>query len=183
MSLQILALISALLCTAHVCSMPTGCRLQRRLVTRTHDLIETMAGPLPVRCLPDKAEIGLPTQALQSASSSQDVGVSKAVYKTLVGVGSLMQNDSFPQSWDLQKMHELQSLVDRQIEENKCILSLKTQGSEDDFPARDVALTKYFQQLKQLLVDKKYSECGWEVVRSELRRILQYVLEHNSKHI
>ena len=57
--------------------------------------------------------------------SVQDVGVAKAVYKTLMKVSSLMENDGFPQSWDADKLVKFQIIVDRQIEESKCVRRLK----------------------------------------------------------
>ena len=55
----------------------------------------------------------------------QDVGVAKAVYNTLMKVSSLMENDGFPQSWDADKLVKFQMIVDRQIEESKCVRRLK----------------------------------------------------------
>ena len=53
------------------------------------------------------------------------VGVAKAVYKTLVKVSSLMENGGCPQSWDADKLEEFQSIVDRQVEESKCVRRLQ----------------------------------------------------------
>ncbi|KAI4892031.1 hypothetical protein NFI96_028246 [Prochilodus magdalenae] len=194
MAFQCLSWISALLCIVQVCSMPTKCQLQRTLVARTHNLLETMTGPFPVQCLEDRVELRSPTWALQSNSSKQVVGVAKVVYKTLEKVSSLMENDGCPQSWDADKLEEFQSIVDRQVEESKCsvkrrgrlfvqILSIKTQEGEDDAPARDAALTDYFEKLETLLKEKEFSVCGWEVVRMELLEVLQFILAEKPNHI
>ncbi|XP_036421444.1 interferon alpha-3-like [Colossoma macropomum] len=194
MAFQRLSWISTLLCIAQVSSMPTKCQLQRTLVAKTHNLLETMTGPFPLQCLDDSpVEIRSPTWALLSSNSKQDVGAAKAVYKTLMKVSSLMENDGFPQSWDADKLVKFQIIVDRQVEESKCcvkrrfdlllqIMSIKTQKEEDDFPARDAALTDYFEKLEKLLKEKEFSVCGWEVVRRELLSILQFILVENSNN-
>ncbi|XP_072530504.1 interferon alpha-1-like [Salminus brasiliensis] len=176
MAFQCLFWVSTLLCTAQVWSMPIKCQLQRRLVETTHNLLETMAGSFPSQCLDDRFEISLPTWALQSNDSKQDVGLTKAVYKTLMDVSSLMENDGIPQYWDSEKLENFESLVYRQINENKCNLVV----DEDGFPARDAALTHYFQKLAALLKEKEFSVCAWERVRHELLRALQIILVENS---
>ncbi|KAL7826568.1 hypothetical protein AOLI_G00317780 [Acnodon oligacanthus] len=164
-----------------VSSMPTKCQLQRTLAAKTHNLLETMTGPFPFQCLDDiPVEIRSPTWALQSNNSKQDVGAAKAVYKILMRVSSLMENDGFPRSWDADKLVKFQLIVDRQIEESECIMRIKTQKEEDDFPARDAALTDYFDKLEKLLKEKEFSVCGWEVVRRELLSVLQFILVEKS---
>ncbi|KAL6460612.1 hypothetical protein MHYP_G00305780 [Metynnis hypsauchen] len=170
MAFQCLSWISTLLFIAQVSSMPTKCQLQRTLVAKTHNLLETMTGPFPLQCLDDiPVEIKSPTWALQSKNSKQDVVAAKAVYKTLMKVSSLMENDGFPQSWDAEKLVKFQIIVDRQIEENECIMRIKTQKEEDDFPVRDAALTDYFDKLQKLLKEKHDDALLIQISQSELR--------------
>ncbi|KAL7883578.1 hypothetical protein SRHO_G00012360 [Serrasalmus rhombeus] len=166
-----------------VSSMPTKCQLQQTLMAKTHNLLETMTGPVPLQCLDDiPVEIRSPTWALQSKNSKQDVGAAKAVYKSLMKVSSLMESDSFPQSWDADKLVKFQIIVDRQIEESECITRIKTQKEEDDFAVRDAALTDYFDKLEKLLKEKEFSVCAWEVVRREVLSVLQFILVENSNN-
>ncbi|KAL7883575.1 hypothetical protein SRHO_G00012330 [Serrasalmus rhombeus] len=183
MAFQCLSWISILLCIAQVSSMPTKCQLQQTLMAKTHNLLETMTGPVPLQCLDDiPVEIRSPTWALQSKNSKQDVGAAKAVYKSLMKVSSLMESDSFPQSWDADKLVKFQIIVDRQIEESECITRIKTQKEEDDFAVRDAALTDYFDKLEKLLKEKEFSVCAWEVVRREVLSVLQFILVENSNN-
>uniref|UniRef100_A0AAR2KNQ3 Uncharacterized protein n=1 Tax=Pygocentrus nattereri TaxID=42514 RepID=A0AAR2KNQ3_PYGNA len=178
-----LSWISILLCIVQVTSMPTKCQLQRTLMAKTHNLLETMTGPFPLQCLDDiPVEIKSPTWALQSNNSKQDVGAAKAVYKSLMKVSSLMESDSFPQSWDADKLVKFQIIMDRQIEESECITRIKTQKEEDDFAVRDAALTDYFDKLEKLLKEKEFSVCAWEVVRREVLSVLQFNLVENSNN-
>ncbi|XP_037395869.1 interferon tau-2-like [Pygocentrus nattereri] len=160
MAFQCLSWISILLCIAQVSSMPTKCQLQRTLMAKTHNLLETMV------CRP----------------LEEDVGAAKAVYKSLMKVSSLMESDSFPQSWDADKLVKFQIIVDRQIEESECITRIKTQKEEDDFAVRDAALTDYFDKLEKLLKEKEFSVCAWEVVRREVLSVLQFILVENSNN-
>uniref|UniRef100_A0A3B4C300 Uncharacterized protein n=1 Tax=Pygocentrus nattereri TaxID=42514 RepID=A0A3B4C300_PYGNA len=173
MAFQCLSWISILLCIAQVSSMPTKCQLQQTLMEKNPQL----TGPFPLQCLDDiPVEIKSPTWALQSNNSKQDVGAAKAVYKSLMKVSSLMESDSFPQSWDADKLVKFQIIMDRQIEESECIMRIKTQKEEDDFAVRDAALTDYFDKLEKLLKEKEFSVCAWEVVRREVLSVLQFIL-------
>ncbi|KAG9279080.1 interferon tau-1-like [Astyanax mexicanus] len=156
--------------------MPIKCQLQLRLVETTHNLLENMAGPIPFQCLDEKFGIKLPTWALQSNDSKQDVGVTKAVFKTFMNMGSLMENDGIPQYWDSGKLENFENIVYRQISENICNLGVSAQEDEDGFAQRDAALTHYFQKLAALLKEKEFSDCAWERVRHELLRVLQPVV-------
>uniref|UniRef100_A0AAR2LFY5 Uncharacterized protein n=1 Tax=Pygocentrus nattereri TaxID=42514 RepID=A0AAR2LFY5_PYGNA len=175
MAFQCLSWISILLCIAQVSSMPTKCQLQRTLMAKTHNLLETMTGPFPLQCLDDiPVEIRFPTWALQSNNSKQDVGAAKAVYKSLMKVSSLMESDSFPQSWDADKLVKFQIIVDRQIEESECCVKHRFD--------LDAALTDYFDKLEKLLKEKEFSVCAWEVVRREVLSVLQFILVENSNN-
>ncbi|XP_035380974.1 interferon alpha-1-like [Electrophorus electricus] len=161
------------------------------------------SGPFPSQCLDDKVEISLPESALLRNASKQvssnaletfieaanrdkdlklterDLAVAKAVYKTLTSIESLFDNYGIPQSWDGQKLEDFQNIVYRQIDESKCI-SGKTQKDEDDFSARDAAITDYFEKLKKLLKDMEFSDCAWETVRLEVLSLLQFIVVETS---
>uniref|UniRef100_A0AAY5F3B8 Uncharacterized protein n=1 Tax=Electrophorus electricus TaxID=8005 RepID=A0AAY5F3B8_ELEEL len=171
--------IGAILCIAQVWSMPTNCKLQWTLIPRTHNLLLKVSGPFPSQCLDDKVEISLPESALLRNASKQDLAVAKAVYKTLTSIESLFDNYGIPQSWDGQKLEDFQNIVYRQIDESKCI-SGKTQKDEDDFSARDAAITDYFEKLKKLLKDMEFSDCAWETVRLEVLSLLQFIVVETS---
>ncbi|XP_076863974.1 interferon alpha-1/13-like [Brachyhypopomus gauderio] len=179
MTFQGLAWISALICLAQVSSMPTDCRLHWTLITRTHNLLLKVSGPFPAQCLDDKVEISLPESALLYDDSEQGVGFTKVVYKALTKIDTLFENDGFPQSWNEQTTENFQNVVYRQIEESKCILR-KMQKGENDFSARDAALTDYFEKLTKLLKDKEFNDCAWEIVRHEILRILQFIVVESS---
>uniref|UniRef100_A0AAR2KK57 Uncharacterized protein n=1 Tax=Pygocentrus nattereri TaxID=42514 RepID=A0AAR2KK57_PYGNA len=171
MAFQCLSWISILLCIAQVSSMPTKCQLQQTLMEKNPQL----TGPFPLQCLDDiPVEIKSPTWALQSNNSKQDVGAAKAVYKSLMKVSSLMESDSFPQSWDADKLVKFQIIMDRQIEESECCVKHRFD--------LDAALTDYFDKLEKLLKEKEFSVCAWEVVRREVLSVLQFILVENSKN-
>uniref|UniRef100_A0AAY5EQR7 Uncharacterized protein n=1 Tax=Electrophorus electricus TaxID=8005 RepID=A0AAY5EQR7_ELEEL len=168
MTYQCLVWIGAILCIAQVWSMPTNCKLQWTLIPRTHNLLLKVSGPFPSQCLDDKVEISLP---------ESDLAVAKAVYKTLTSIESLFDNYGIPQSWDGQKLEDFQNIVYRQIDESKCC---KMSNDEDDFSARDAAITDYFEKLKKLLKDMEFSDCAWETVRLEVLSLLQFIVVETS---
>ncbi|KAG9279078.1 interferon alpha-3-like [Astyanax mexicanus] len=162
--------------------MPIKCQLQLRLVETTHNLLENMAGPIPFQCLDEKFGIKLPTWALQSNDSKQDVGVTKAVFKTFMNMGSLMENDGIPQYWDSGKLENFENIVYRQISENICNLGVSAQEDEDGFAQRDAALKHYFQKLAALLKEKVWAllkknfYCTYKSISSRMSRYMRFNL-------
>uniref|UniRef100_A0AAR2LYN4 Uncharacterized protein n=1 Tax=Pygocentrus nattereri TaxID=42514 RepID=A0AAR2LYN4_PYGNA len=183
MAFQCLSWISILLCIAQVSSMPTKCQLQQTLMEKNPQLAgdhDSMCPHLLKVCL---VKLYLHFDQFDCVFHCvQDVGAAKAVYKSLMKVSSLMESDSFPQSWDADKLVKFQIIMDRQIEESECIMRIKTQKEEDDFAVRDAALTDYFDKLEKLLKEKEFSVCAWEVVRREVLSVLQFILVENSKN-
>ncbi|ROI15798.1 Interferon alpha-13 [Anabarilius grahami] len=159
--------------------MPTKCILRRTLVKETHSLLENMGGLFPRKCLEENIKITFPKSALQSNDSSQNIGVAKAVYKIMEHIDFLFANDSYPESWDQMKVEDFQNIVHRLTGEKKCFMG-RTHRPVDDFPARDVALKTFFDQLATLLRDKDHSVCAWEVVRKELLCVLHEILKLKS---
>ncbi|XP_051743495.1 interferon phi 2 [Ctenopharyngodon idella] len=171
-----IALLSPFLFFSQICSMPTKCILRQTLVKETHSLLENMGGLFPRECLEENVKITFPKSALQSNDSSQNIVVTKAVYKIMEHIDFLFANDSYPESWNQLKVEHFQNIVSRLTGEKKCIMGRK-HGPVDDFPARDNALKTFFDKLATLLRDKDHSVCAWEVVRKELLCVLRDILK------
>ncbi|KAG1967413.1 interferon alpha-4 [Pimephales promelas] len=153
--------------------------MRRTLVKTTHNLLENMGGLFPRECLKENVEIPFPKSALQPNGSNQKIGVEKAMYKIMEHIDFLFANESYPESWNQEKVEHFQNIVYRLISDNKCIMG-RTHRPVDDFPAREGALKTYFDKLATLLRSTEQSVCAWEVVRKELLRVLNVILQLKS---
>ncbi|KAA0705930.1 Interferon beta [Triplophysa tibetana] len=110
------------------------------------------------------------------------VGVEKTIYQTLRNIDALFEND-VPENgtgWNMEKLDGFLHTIYRQINDTKCILSKSEAGQDLD---RDAALKVYFDTLSANLKKKNFSVCAWEVVRKEVLRILNYILNHNKDNM
>ncbi|XP_062842573.1 interferon beta-like [Trichomycterus rosablanca] len=169
-------LCTVIICMEHVWTRPMNCRLQRGLVENCQTLLESVGGRFPLQCLDDNVLVPFPEAAFEFNSSQQAVALEKSVYSTLTYIFSVFDEDEVPDQW--KSLDDFQNVVFRQIEEYQCIMS-KTQDSLDDFLMRDNALKEYFGKIQTILKDKDFQYCGWEFVRKEVLKTLQFILQKN----
>ncbi|XP_026801894.1 interferon phi 3 [Pangasianodon hypophthalmus] len=166
-------LCTVIICMAHVSSMPTTCRLQKRLMERCHDILEKMGDRFPLHCLEGNVLVPFPEAAFQFNTSQQAVALEKTIYLTLTSISSLFDEDGVPDQW--KNLEDFQNIIYRQIEENECIMN-KTQDSQEDFLRREKVLKEYFNKISAVLKEKNFQVCGWEFVRKEALITLQFIL-------
>ncbi|XP_062386869.1 interferon alpha-1-like [Sardina pilchardus] len=177
MALQsIRAWLTVMLCFVHINAVPITptCGLQRRLMDQSHSLLESMGGRFPVECLDHYVKITLPSSAFNTSEATDNAGAEKMAYETLKLIDTLFANDSMPTSWN--NLEDFQSLIYRQIEESRCIMS-KTQSSLNDFQDRNTALKTFFDKIANILKEKESSICAWEVVRQQILSTLRFILQ------
>ncbi|XP_031439346.1 interferon alpha-1-like [Clupea harengus] len=177
MVLQSFTWVTIILCFVHVSAVPITCGLQRRLVDKSHSLLESMSGLFPVECLEHNLPIAFPSSAFKTSETAESGGAEKAAYETLKLIDTLFANDSMPTSWN--NLEDFQDIIYRQIEESECIMS-KTQSSQEDSPARNATLKMYFDKIATVLKEKESSDCAWEVVRKEILYTLKFILQSSN---
>ncbi|XP_063073860.1 interferon kappa-like [Engraulis encrasicolus] len=170
--------LSILIC--HATTVPVTCGLQRRLVEESHRLLEGMSGLFPLECLELNLAIAFPFSAFQTSESAEEsAAAERATYEALVLVDTVFAMGHMPASWT--HLEAFQQVINRQIEESKCIMS-KTIHSMDDASARDAELKLYFGQIATVLREQGYSVCAWELARKEILRTLRLIL-HSSNYL
>uniref|UniRef100_A0A3B4C8I9 Uncharacterized protein n=1 Tax=Pygocentrus nattereri TaxID=42514 RepID=A0A3B4C8I9_PYGNA len=170
---------TTLLCIVQVCSMPTKCKFQRRLVETCYHLLETMGGTFPLQCLEDNVSVTFPTGVFKSSPRQQTTAIEKSFYITLKYIDSMFDNDGIPDQWTTQdKLENFHHIIFRLIEENSCIMD-KTQESLDDFFSREASLRAYFDKIATVLKEKGFQYCAWEFARKEILRALQFILKED----
>ncbi|KAI7803820.1 interferon phi 3 precursor [Triplophysa rosa] len=179
MDLHRMAWLCTIICFAHVYSFPTNCILQKHLMKRSYTLLDTMGGLFPAQCLEDDVSVTFPQNVFDSNKTQQD-GVEKAIYQTLQNIDALFENDGVPDKWNEEKLDGFLHTIYRQINDSKCILSKSEDGQDLD---KDAALKVYFDTISANMKQKNFSYCAWEVVRKEVLRILDYILNHNTDNM
>uniref|UniRef100_A0A4W5LM80 Uncharacterized protein n=1 Tax=Hucho hucho TaxID=62062 RepID=A0A4W5LM80_9TELE len=177
MAIQTITWMSAFLCLVQVFSMPMPCQLQQHLVRETHSLLRDMGGHFPLECLQENVRIEFPATAFATSGAPQlSSSGAKAIYETLKNIETLFVTDKLPTMWDQQKLDNFQNIIYRQIEDSECC-GLDTRNNL----IMAKMLNTYFRNIAALfLFSQNFSYCAWEVVRKELLRTLDFILEHNS---
>ncbi|XP_031427504.1 interferon beta-like [Clupea harengus] len=140
-------------------------------------------GSFPFECLDQNVQLTFPASAFESNGTAQvNVGLKKAIYDALRKIDVLFENDTMPNSWDQKKIDDFRNIVYRLVEENECGLN-SYQAIEDDFSDREILLDAYFKEMADLLLQKEFSACAWEVVRKETLRTLGFILQNASDHL
>ncbi|KAI5607289.1 interferon phi 3 precursor [Silurus asotus] len=166
-------LCTLIICTMQVSSMPTPCRLQRRLIEESYNYLDKMGDRLPLHCLEGTVPVPFPETAFLFNTSEQVIALEKTIYLTLTHISSLFNEEGTPEHW--KNLEVFENIIDRQIEENQCIMN-KVLDSQENFLQREKALKEYFDKISTVLKEKDFQVCGWEIVRKEVLITLQFIL-------
>uniref|UniRef100_A0A3Q2T696 Uncharacterized protein n=1 Tax=Fundulus heteroclitus TaxID=8078 RepID=A0A3Q2T696_FUNHE len=150
-------------------SMPT-CKLPGKVVKKTHDLLHDLGGQFPAHCLEDNSSIHFPDSVLSAPSTrhNQCRWMSLVVYECLQRAGLIFADYELPEgedgvSWSMLK--------------TKCRLG---QTKLDwGFGLASGALSPYFSNVTTVVDQQVGSACGWEILRSDLLRVLRIALVNN----
>nr|AYQ96196.1 IFN4 precursor [Anguilla japonica] len=177
MALENTAWLCALFCISQVLSAPIKCQLDGHLIKTSYNLLKDMGGNFPQQCIKENVLVPFPRSAFASnGTAGQSDIIRTVIYETLYSINSLFENDDFPTDWDEIKLQDFQNIIYRQVDKSTCAGGSKP-GSDDS--ARTATLRNYFERLASVLQEKNFF-CAWEIVRKELVRTLDFIIEHNS---
>nr|XP_044998178.1 interferon omega-1-like [Jaculus jaculus] len=170
-----MALLLPLLVAMVVCSCGSvsslGCDLPHNsvmLTRRTLDLLDQMRRVSPFLCLKDRRDFRLPREMVDGVQlqKAQAMSVSQLVLQQTL---QLFSTDHASAAWDETLLLQLRSELLQHVEALQPRLVQATGG---DRSAEDpsLALRRYFRRIHLYLKEKKYSDCAWEIVRSEIMR-------------
>ncbi|XP_048100911.1 interferon alpha-4-like [Alosa alosa] len=129
-------------------------------------------------------QLTFPASAFKLNRTAQvNVGLEKAIHEVLRNIDILFENDTMPHIWDQRKLDDFRNIVYRLVEESECVLKKSQSIQEDNFPDRKIVLDAYFKEISDVLRQKEFSACAWEVARKEILRMLGFILRHASDHI
>ncbi|XP_069041643.1 interferon a3-like [Lepisosteus oculatus] len=178
--------LCVVVCLSQAWSMPTKCaRYQWFLVEKSLDILENLGKRkgegFNADCIKDNVVTAFPEDAFLLADDGQEEDIQVMVYETLQSIQSLFEKGRKPKKWD-----EFRGIVHRQLQEFKTCGPKHRLGSETIDPEdinssdanRRTLLKAYFEKMKNILKEKNYRPCAWEVIRKELRLTFYALLDN-----
>uniref|UniRef100_A0A3Q2PBK9 Uncharacterized protein n=1 Tax=Fundulus heteroclitus TaxID=8078 RepID=A0A3Q2PBK9_FUNHE len=175
-------------------SMPT-CKLPGKVVKKTHDLLHDLGGQFPAHCLEDNSSIHFPDSVLSAPSTrhNQCRWMSLVVYECLQRAGLIFADYELPEgedgvSWSMLKLDHYLNVQDRLVEDHRCVSTntrtrtkcrLGQTKLDWGFGLASGALSPYFSNVTTVVDQQVGSACGWEILRSDLLRVLRIALVNN----
>ncbi|XP_038634689.1 interferon alpha-F-like [Scyliorhinus canicula] len=158
-------------------TLSLGCerlQLQQVLNTETLSKLNEMGGPVPRHCI--KHRYSLKTKPLNLAKLSKGLETQDRIqilHQTLRHISKIYSMNLGSVTWAQDTVENLRLLLDRQLSEmEECV---RNQGSEHKM-RRNSTIHNYFRKLEKFLNQEKFSDCAWEIIRTETRARLQQML-------
>ncbi|XP_041029205.1 interferon alpha-F-like [Carcharodon carcharias] len=156
-------------------TLSLGCerlQLQQVLNTETLSKLNAMGGPFPRHCI--RQRLSLKTKPLNLVKLSKELEDRiQIVHQTLCHISKIYSMNLGSVTWARDKVEKFRLLLDRQLGElEECI---RKTGSEHKL-RRNSAIHNYFRKLEKFLKQEKFSDCAWEIIRTETRARLQQLL-------
>ncbi|XP_072342347.1 interferon alpha-F-like [Scyliorhinus torazame] len=154
-----------------------GCeRLQLQQVLNTEALskLNEMGGPFPRHCIKHRHSLKTkPLNLVKLSKGFETQGRIQIVHQTLRHISKIYSMNLGSVTWDRDTVENLRLLLDRQLSElEECV---RKQRSEHKM-RRNSTIHNYFRKLEQFLNQEKFSDCAWEIIRTETRARLQQML-------
>ncbi|XP_041123035.1 interferon alpha-13-like [Polyodon spathula] len=135
------------------------------------NVLKDKGGNFPVQCKKENVAIAVPLDAYEITEDSQIEDIKMTIYEVLNDVNKIFLSGPKPASWNKTNLDNFHNNLHRQIHGVKQCVQVRAgapQGSH-------LVLKAYFKKLQNVLQDKDYSFCAWEIVRKEAVNTLTQV--------
>ncbi|GAA6082202.1 interferon alpha-like [Tachysurus ichikawai] len=140
----------------------TPFRLQK-LNKESIGLLESMGGRMPLECLEEK------NNSFPQVSFAKNEKLFPVALETLNGVAKIFNNNHTSVTWDREQLRLFKNIIYRQVEHLQICVGKQVQTAMDKSVTNSTdTLRSYFVKLEELLKEKEFSSCAWEIVRKEL---------------
>ncbi|XP_039596487.1 interferon alpha-4-like [Polypterus senegalus] len=155
--------IFALLILSCLCSgfaaLPLKCNFQRNFNKENVELLKTLGGDFPKQCVWEKMKINFPVECYRSSKTSGNA----FIYEVLLQIEKIFTNEGMPSSWNETCKLTFRNNIFTKVQEfKKCLPA-------DAANISDRRLVTHFEVLQEILKEKNYSFCAWEVIRADVR--------------
>ncbi|XP_038634711.1 interferon beta-like [Scyliorhinus canicula] len=134
--------------------------------------LKIMGGPFPLECKTTRESLrtkSLNLHHLVKRLQTQDR--IQIVHQTLRHISKIYSMNLASVTWARDKVEHFRLLLDRQLSQlEECV---RKPGSS---LRRNSAIHNYFRKLEKFLNQEGFSDCAWEIIRTETRARLQQLL-------
>ncbi|XP_041029206.1 interferon alpha-F-like [Carcharodon carcharias] len=158
-------------------TLSLGCeklQLQQVLNTETLSKLNAMGGRFPRQCIRERLDLKTkPMDLVRLSEGLQAQDRIQIVHQTLCHISKIYSMNLGSVTWDRDKVENVRLLLDRQLSElEECVREPESEHKM----RRNSAIQKYFRKLRKFLKQKGFSDCAWEIIRTETRARLQQLL-------
>ncbi|XP_078385342.1 interferon alpha-21-like [Cetorhinus maximus] len=136
--------------------------------------LRDMGGSFPFQCTTMRESLktkSLDLHQLVKGLETQDR--IQIVHQTLRHISKIYSMNLGSVTWARDEVENFRLLLDRQLSElEECV---REPGSERKM-RRNFAIHNYFRKLEKFLKQERFSDCAWEIIRTETRVSLQQIL-------
>uniref|UniRef100_A0AAU7YCA7 IFNb1 n=1 Tax=Acipenser sinensis TaxID=61970 RepID=A0AAU7YCA7_ACISI len=144
-------------------SMPTRCKMHGHLTQIHKQQLIDLGGNFPEQCKKENVAIAVPLDAYEITEDSEIEDIKMTIYEALNHVNIIFLSGQKPATWNKTDLDIFHNILHRQIQGVKqCV-----QVGDGEPQGSHLVLKAYFQKLENVLKDKDYSFCAWEIVRKE----------------
>ncbi|XP_043530574.1 interferon a3-like [Chiloscyllium plagiosum] len=149
-------------------------QLQQVLNRDALKILTDMGGSFPLQCVATRESLQIdPLDLHQLVNRSQAQEKFQIVHQTLRHISKIYSRSLGSVTWSREKVENFRLLLERQLQELETCVRKPGAGSRQ---RRNSAILKYFKKLNKFLKQKKFSDCSWEIIRTETRARLQQLL-------
>uniref|UniRef100_A0AAU7YD99 IFNb2 n=1 Tax=Polyodon spathula TaxID=7913 RepID=A0AAU7YD99_POLSP len=154
-------------------SMPVRCKMNGHLTQINKQLLIELGCNFPEQCKKENVPVAVPVDAYEIAQDSQIEDIKKIIYESLNHVNIIFMNGQKPATWNKAHLNNFHNILHRQVEGLRQCVEIDNgtsfSGDGDSHPQGSYLMLKaYFEKLENVLKDKDYSFCAWEIVRKEI---------------
>ncbi|XP_003479234.1 interferon omega-1-like [Cavia porcellus] len=181
----LLPLLTALVLCCYVPAGSARCDLPQNFILLSRkilELLDQMRRISTFLCLKDRRDFRFPKE-MMTGNQVQEAQAIWVLHGMLQQILTLFYTEHASAAWNGALLDQLHSLLYQQLEAMKICMVQEAGGEESALATEDLTLNhswrtlmKYFQGISLYLEEKKYSDCAWEIVRVEIRRVVSFSL-------
>uniref|UniRef100_A0AAU7YAT0 IFNb2 n=1 Tax=Acipenser ruthenus TaxID=7906 RepID=A0AAU7YAT0_ACIRT len=155
-------------------SMPMRCKMNGHLTQINKQLLLELGGNLPEQCKNENVQVSVPLDAYEITQDSQIEDIKMTIYESLKHINIIFMNgQKKPATWNKTNLDNFHNILNRQVQGVRQCVEVDNgtpfSGDGDSQPqGSHLMLKAYFEKLENVLKDKDYSFCAWEIVRKEI---------------
>ncbi|XP_060615684.2 interferon kappa-like [Anolis sagrei] len=131
-----------------------------------------MASTIPQQCLDDVVSFS-PKENLRNIDISEEENVKVAIQEVLQQTGHIFKQNNTEMPWDEDSLRVFHAGLDQQSENLKSCLSASPRSQRIQLTR--LRVKRYFRSLSDLLKEKEYSRCAWEIIQIQVKECFLWI--------